>query len=512
MAAAKIHFFLGILFLSCSMIGASRRFGDRRSLFFNGGDINPFAGIGPGATVPPAADLPPAGAVPVPPATNIPPVDAGAATVPPATNVPPVAAGATVVPTATNIPPVDAGAATVPPATDVPPVAAGAAAVPLPAAGDPAIFDVTKFGAVADNTTDNVLAFRAAWMAACKNSTTQATLLIPQGTFLTGPTMFAGPCTSPKPITVEVVGTVVATTDLSDYVSPEWINFLSVDELVLQGSGVFDGQGATSWPLNDCKNNKDCASLPASLKFDEVNNSIVKDITSLNSKQFHFHLHGCNNISFTNLTITAPGNSPNTDGMHISTSDSITVTNSNIGTGDDCISIGHTTSNITITNINCGPGHGISVGSLGKRPEEKTVDGVIVQNCTFTNTTNGARIKTWLGEQPAEAKNIVYEDLIMNAVQNPVVIDQSYGKKTRAASTSVWKISDVHFRRISGTTVSNVAVSLQCSSRNPCDVVEVSDIDLTFVGPADNTTFVSACTNAKAIFGGKLNPPACQLL
>ncbi|KAK2403560.1 Pectin lyase superfamily protein [Trifolium repens] len=377
-----------------------------------------------------------------------------------------------------------------------------------------AIFDVKSFGAVADDKTDNVLAFRAAWMAACKNSTKPATLLIPQGTFRTGPTLFAGPCTSPKPITVEVIGTLTATSDLSDYVSPEWINFLAVDELVLEGSGVFDGKGAISWPLNDCKKNKgNCASLPSNLKFDKVNNSIVKDITSLNSKEFHFHLHGCSNVSFNNLTITAPGDSPNTDGMHISTSDRINVTNSVIGTGDDCISIGHSTSNITISGIKCGPGHGISVGSLGKRPEEKTVNGVHVKNCTFTNTTNGARIKTWLGKVPAEAKNIIYEDLIMNGAQNPIIIDQSYGgkKKPRAVSTSVWKISNVHFRRIRGTSSSNIPVSLQCSSKNPCEAIEVADIDLTYVGRPQNTTFVSLCANAKATFGGKLNPPACLL-
>lgn len=168
-----------------------------------------------------------------------------------------------------------------------------------------------------------------------------------------------------------------------------------------------------------------------SLKFNKVKNSIVTDITSLNSMQFHFHIHGCSNISFSGLTITAPGTSPNTDGMHISLSDRISVSSSIIGTGDDCISIGHSTTNIAITNITCGPGHGISVGSLGKRPEEQSVNGVTITNCTFTNTTNGARIKTWLGTVPAEAKNIIYEDLIMNGVQNPIIIDQSYGKKTR---------------------------------------------------------------------------------
>jgi len=111
---------------------------------------------------------------------------------------------------------------------------------------------------------DNMQAFRAAWGAACKNSTTEAKVLIPEGTYRIAQTMFAGPCNSPKPITVEVIGTVVANTNPSQYVSPEWFTFQDIDGLVLTGTGVFDGQGAAMWPLNDCKKNKNnCAPLPA---------------------------------------------------------------------------------------------------------------------------------------------------------------------------------------------------------------------------------------------------------
>lgn len=76
-------------------------------------------------------------------------------------------------------------------------------------------------------------------------------------------------------------------------------------------------------------------------------------------------------------------------------------------------------------------------------------------------------------------------------------------------SSSVWKISDVHFRKIRGTTVSNIAVSLQCSTKNPCEGVELADVDLAYVGRPKDTTFVSSCLNVKTILGGKLNPPAC---
>ncbi|WVY98684.1 hypothetical protein V8G54_030835 [Vigna mungo] len=375
---------------------------------------------------------------------------------------------------------------------------------------DTKVFDVTKFGAVADGETDNVDAFRAAWGAACKNSTSRAKVLIPEGTYRTAQTMFAGPCSSPKPITVEITGTVKANTDPSEYVSPEWFTFQDIDGLVLTGRGVFDGEGPAMWPFNDCRQTKsDCAPLPSSLKFYKVNNSVVTGITSLNSMQFHFHVHGCSNVSLSKLNITAPGNSPNTDGIHISSSDMIKVFSSVIGTGDDCISIGHSTTNLTVYNITCGPGHGISIGSLGKRPEERSVNGVTVTNCTFVNTTNGARIKTWIGTVAAEVKNVTYEDIIMKDVQNPVVIDQNYGSRlSREPSTSVWKLSDIHFRKIKGTTVSNIGVSLQCSTRNPCEGVEVADIDLGYAGRL-NTTFISSCSNAKPIFGGMLNPPPC---
>ena len=59
------------------------------------------------------------------------------------------------------------------------------------------------------------------------------------------------------------------------------------------------------------------------------------------------------------VKVTAVGNSPNTDGIHVQLFSSVTILNSKIGTGDDCISIGPGTTNLWIENVACGPGHGI---------------------------------------------------------------------------------------------------------------------------------------------------------
>lgn len=139
------------------------------------------------------------------------------------------------------------------------------------------------------------------------------------------------------------------------------------------------------------------------------------------------HIFKSENLDIESVTIRAPGNSPNTDGIHIADSTNVTITNAIIGTGDDCISIGPGNSNLNISNVLCGPGHGISVGSLGKNLGETDVVGLTVRNCTLNGTTNGLRIKTWQSSPtPLKAAHFTYEDIIMNNVYNPIIIDQEY--------------------------------------------------------------------------------------
>ena len=94
----------------------------------------------------------------------------------------------------------------------------------------------------------------------------------------------------------------------------------------------------------------------------EISNSknvVLSALTSLNSQMFHIVVNGCQNIKMKGLKVLASGNSPNTDGIHVQLSSDVTILNSKIGTGDDCISIGPGTSNLWIENIVCGLGHGI---------------------------------------------------------------------------------------------------------------------------------------------------------
>uniref|UniRef100_A0A5B6Z6S8 Putative Ole e 13.01 allergen n=1 Tax=Davidia involucrata TaxID=16924 RepID=A0A5B6Z6S8_DAVIN len=368
------------------------------------------------------------------------------------------------------------------------------------------VFDVTKYGAKGDGKTDNAMMFIRAWNAACQ-STGPAKVVIPEGNFMAGEVFFKGPCKCSGPIIVEVVGTVLGHTDLIQYTAGVWIGFQRIDGgLLLTGKGTFNAQGEASWKYNDRKNNPSSPLLPISLKFQFVKNALVENIKLVNSKGFHMTVTSCNNFTLQGLRITAPDESPNTDGIHISRSDLVKITNSVIGTGDDCISIGEGSTNIGVSGVTCGPGHGISIGSLG-RAQDKDVKGVTVTNCSLTGTTNGARIKTIHNSPQIAASSIVYDDIIMKDVKNPIIIDQHYGTKTVKEPSKV-KISDVHFKNIRGTSVTDVAVSLSCSEAVPCEGIELVDIDLTYSGTR-SASISAACSNAKTTFTGKQNPPAC---
>lgn len=63
--------------------------------------------------------------------------------------------------------------------------------------------------------------------------------------------------------------------------------------------------------------------------------------------------------------------------------------------GDDCISIQTGCSNIYVHNVNCGPGHGVSIGGLGKDNTRACVSNVTVRDVKMHKTLTGVRIKTW---------------------------------------------------------------------------------------------------------------------
>ncbi|CAL5395723.1 unnamed protein product [Camellia sinensis] len=370
-------------------------------------------------------------------------------------------------------------------------------------------FNVMQFGAKPNGVQDCTQAFMQAWVAAC-GVNGYARVVVPKGIFKVTELIFSGPCKNPSasPLIFQIFGTIKADSDLSNYPDKGWISFNRVNGLMITGDGIIDGQGQNVWKYNDCKSNPDCAHLAASLYINNVQNGKIRGLHLVNSMGFHMHITNCNNIRAQALTLTAPADSPNTDGIHISRSQMVKVSRSTIGTGDDCISIGQGATDVTLNRIKCGPGHGISVGSLGKLPQEMDVRGLIVKNCSLTDTTNGIRIKTWPGSDPSKASGMLFTNIVMKNVKNPIIIDQGYGGKSSAKPSRV-KISDIIYQNIGGTTQSEVGVNLMCSTLAPCENLRFQNINLRFNGP-NNVRPTSTCTNARVGYSGIQIPPPCK--
>ncbi|XP_020236796.1 polygalacturonase [Cajanus cajan] len=365
------------------------------------------------------------------------------------------------------------------------------------------LFDIRKYGATPNG--DITKALQSAWKDACA-SMTPSKILVPSGKYKLNQIDFNGPCMAP--IEIRVNGILIAPKNPFHLNGQDqWIRFGYINFLTLSGKGTFHGRGKMAWEQNNCASNMmNCRKLAMNFGFGFVNNSVIRDITSKDSKYFHVNVFGCKNITFTNFKISAPAYSPNTDGIHIGRSIQVKITNSEIGTGDDCVSLGDGSKEVTIMNVTCGPGHGISVGSLGKYSNEEPVEDFAVKNCTLKNTNNGLRIKTWPGTPITSfATDLHFEDITMINVTNPVIIDQEYCPWNQCSkqSPSKIKISKVSFKNIRGTSATQEGVALICSSDVPCETVELGDIDLRFNG----ITAIAKCKNVKPIMGR--NAPTC---
>jgi polygalacturonase len=157
----------------------------------------------------------------------------------------------------------------------------------------------------------------------------------------------------------------------------------------------------------------------------------------------------------------------------------------------------------------CGPGHGISIGSLGDDNSRAEVSGILIDSVQLYGTTNGARIKTWQGGS-GYAKDITFQNIIMDNVQNPIIIDQNYCDSTTPCKKqqSAVQVSNVVFKNIRGTTISKDAIKLSCSNDDSCSDIVLENIDLKLEGDKGETQ--STCQNAKWRKAGTVIPQPCE--
>lgn len=213
------------------------------------------------------------------------------------------------------------------------------------------IFDVTHYGAKADNTTNNTIAFTNALAAV--NQAGGGTLLVPakpgliESIYLTLPLNLS----ASTRLRVERGVTLKALCDLKHWPKiPRLPSYASsglwnapfigasyVSDIIIDGGGIIDSSGACFWGSNEKRGNL--------LLFERVQRAELHDVLFMNSPYWTLHIWDSNDIWLHDITVHNPASSdnpalfygPNTDGIDIDSSRQVLVENSLIHAGDDCI-------------------------------------------------------------------------------------------------------------------------------------------------------------------------------
>ncbi|KAB2061326.1 hypothetical protein ES319_A10G078700v1 [Gossypium barbadense] len=299
------------------------------------------------------------------------------------------------------------------------------------ASGATSLFNVVDYGAVGDGKTDDSAAFSKAWKATCNAPSRNPILIIPATKiFLLKPVTFSGPC-KPTSIHVLMSGNIVAPNSKMAWKGfhiNRWLAFTHVNGLTIIGSGTINGRGAAWWSqpcLHKVPKGVTCKG-PTALTFYSCNGLVLKGIRHINSQRNHITISNCKDVTFSNLHISAPKTSPNTDGIDIS--------------GDDCIAISSGSSHINITGIACGPGHGIR--------EALEMHG---------------------GSHSRKSGSF---ELIALLLSTSII-----------APTSGIRISDVSYRSIIGTSTTDKVINLSCDQNVGCTNIQFNYVYITSTVP-----------------------------
>lgn len=261
------------------------------------------------------------------------------------------------------------------------------------------------------------------------------TVRLPPGVYLSRPLTLR----SQTRLLLEAGARLQATDEPSDFTtsgSASFVPFIggrTLTNVTIMGPGIIDGAGGKWWVPAEAARRKTpgyTSPRPNLIVLTGCRNVRVQDVTLQNSPKFHFVPAECEDVLVTNVTVTAPPRSPNTDAIDPSSCRHVLITNCRIDVGDDNVAIKagrkvagreFACEDIHVTDCTFLHGHGMSIGS-------ETVGGVhdvLVENCTFENTENGLRIKSQRGKGGL-VENITYRNIKMKNVDPALTFTCKY--------------------------------------------------------------------------------------
>jgi len=293
------------------------------------------------------------------------------------------------------------------------------------------IFRITEFGAKAEPTRNNAAAIQQAIDTAVARG--GGCVVIPAGKFMSGPIQLQ----SRIELHLEAGSTLLMSPNFDDFPvqNQRRQNFISAkdaSDLRISGPGTIDGQGAAWWKAFRLEKNSGSAGArrPQLIYLEHCQRIELVGFSTLNPPNTHCSLPGSKDLTIEQVTLTAPGDSPNTDAINLSSVQNVVISHCHISTGDDNIVLlgsGNNdpaapgVKNVLIHDCQLGVGHGLSIGSF----TSAGVQNVRAENLTFDGTTSGLRMKAWR-DRGGLVKNITYRNITMQNVRYPIFLSSYY--------------------------------------------------------------------------------------
>ena len=391
--------------------------------------------------------------------------------------------------------------------------------------------NVRRFGAVGDGAHDDTPAIQAA-INCCP---AKGRVLIPAGDYRVlpiflrshisielqrGATLLLETDRSKFPI---LPGMTRSTDETADLNLGSWegnpldmfaafISAWNVEDVTLFGEGVLDGQGdKADWWVNH--RTMRGAWRPRMLFINQCDRVTVQGLSFRNSPAWNLQPYFSRNLKFLNVNVTAPSNSPNTDGFDPESCEHILLAGAHFSLGDDCIAIkagklymGATyktpCSDLEISHCLMENGHG---GMTCGSEMAGGVNKVYLHDCLMRNTDRGLRIKTRRGRgQQGVIDDILFENVVMERVGTPYVVNCLYfcdpDGKTEYVQTRekqpvderTPRVGRIAFRNVTARDVTCAGYFLGLPER-PIECVEMENVTISCAADAAPMAPAMAC-------------------
>jgi polygalacturonase len=298
--------------------------------------------------------------------------------------------------------------------------------------------DPLDFGAKADGATKDTAAIQKAIDACAAKG--GGTVRLNAGTYLSAPIVLK----SNIVLQLDKGATLLGSPDHADY--PEITEFrlpglqslvsaTSAENVSITGEGTIDGNGESWWQM--ARTVRDAGVMgnphprPRLVVFDHCKHVRVEGVTIQNSPMWQLVPYYCDDVVIHSIKVLAPQHSPNTDAVDPFSSSNVRIDHLYADTGDDDIAIksgaidspggDDPSRDITISDCTFFHGHGLSIGSEiagGAR-------NIVAERIHFDGTDNGIRVKA-NRDRGNDVSNLVFRDIDMKDVKNPLVISEYY--------------------------------------------------------------------------------------